>query len=66
MGLAPTLVGLAASLIVLAAALYWERRPKDPLRVRFVPTTAILFLAAVSALLFVVHLVNLAGVPTGR
>ena len=52
--------GLAAGMILL------ERRPRTSLNPRLIPTTPVLLLGALIAILAIVHLVNLYGVHTGR
>jgi hypothetical protein len=64
---APTLTGflIAAAAAVLCGWL--GARPPDPLRgPRLVPYRLLMLLAAAAALLLGVHLLNLAGVSTGR
>jgi hypothetical protein len=43
-----------------------ERQPKQSLNTRLIPTTPLLFIGAVIAMLALVHLLNLSGVHTGR
>jgi hypothetical protein len=43
-----------------------ERRPRTSLDPLLVPTTPIMFGGGVLALLALVHLVNMAGIHTGR
>ena len=43
-----------------------ERKPKDSLNPRLLPTTPIMMLAGFFALLALIHVVNLLGVHTGR
>lgn len=52
--------GLVAGMIVL------ERRPRTSLNPRLIPTTPVMLLGALVAILAIVHLVNLYGVHTGR
>lgn len=52
--------GLAAGMILL------ERRPRTSLNPRLIPTTPVMLLGALIAILAIVHLVNLYGVHTGR
>ncbi|MBO6632997.1 hypothetical protein [Parvibaculum sp.] len=61
-----TLAVLAASLVSTGLLVWLERRPSDPFRVRLIPTTPLIFLSIVVAVLMVVHLVNMMGVQTGR
>jgi uncharacterized iron-regulated membrane protein len=60
-------VGALVAGLVLSGAMAWlERRPRDALSPRLVPTTPLLFAGILVALLAAVHLVNLAGIHTGR
>ena len=52
--------GLVAGMVVL------ERRPRTSLNPRLIPTTPVMLLGALVAVLAIVHLVNLYGVHTGR
>ncbi len=67
LGLVPTLIwlALAAALTVLFG---WRgARLPDPRRgPRMLPYRFLMLVSAAGALLLLVHLVNLAGVPTGR
>jgi hypothetical protein len=67
MGFAPT-SGLAAAFAALALFAAWRgARPPNPMRgPRLAPWRLIMLIAATAALLMVVHLVNLAGMTTGR
>lgn len=53
-------IGLVAGMVIL------ERRPRTSLNPRMIPTTPVLLLGALIAILAIVHLVNLYGVHTGR
>jgi hypothetical protein len=55
---------LGAAMVTLMAWL--ERRPRQSLTPRLVPTTPLLFVGALVAILALVHLVNLMGLHTGR
>jgi len=59
---------LAAGFAALSVFAGWRgARPPDPLRgARLIPWRMIMMIAACAALVFVVHLVNLLGVRTGR
>lgn len=63
-------VTLAASLalLILAAFAGWRgSRPSDPMKgPRLVPWRLIMVTASALALVFIVHLVNLLGMTTGR
>jgi hypothetical protein len=43
-----------------------EKKPKDSLSPRLLPTTPIMMVAGFAALLALIHVVNLMGVHTGR
>ena len=67
MGLTLTLSLLAACLAVALFAGWRGARPPDPMRgPRLVPWSLIMTLAACGALVFLVHLLNLLGLQTGR
>jgi hypothetical protein len=57
---------LAAGLVVVAAMVWLERRPRQTLDPLLLPTTPIMFAGGLVAMLALVHLLNLAGVHTGR
>jgi hypothetical protein len=67
MGWTPTLIAAGAALsVALLAAWRGARRP-DPLRgPRLVPWRMIMVLSAAVLLYLIVHMVNLAGIHTGR
>ena len=67
MGLTLTL-WLAAACLAAALVAGWRgARPPNPMRgPRLVPWRFLMTLAACAAMVFVVHLVNLLGVNTGR
>ena len=67
MELGPTLLLLALAVLVAGGAGWMGARPPDLQRgPRLAPWRVIMVAAAVCALLMVVHLMNLAGVSTGR
>jgi hypothetical protein len=61
-----TLCVFAVALTVIARMVILEKRPRDDLNPRLLPTTPILIASGFVALLALVHLINLAGVHTGR
>jgi len=61
-----TLAALAAGTALLAAAAVADRRPRRSLDVSMVSPTPVMFAALVIIILALVHLVNLAGMVTGR
>ena len=51
----------------LAAFGQWRGgRPADPMRPRLIPWTPVVLIATFAAVLALVHLLNLAGLETGR
>jgi hypothetical protein len=61
-----TLGALAAGTGVFAAAAIAERRPRRSLDVPLISPMPVMFAGLVIVILALVHLVNLAGVVTGR
>ncbi len=61
-----TVAALVAGCGVGGLMVWLEQRPRLSLAPRLVPTTPILFLGAVVAILALVHLINLMGIHTGR
>lgn len=61
-----TLFVLVAALAMIARMVMLEKRPRTDLNPRLVSTTSVLIVSGFIALLALVHLVNLAGVHTGR
>ena len=60
-------LGILAAALACAGILVWlERRPAEFGRLRLIPTTPLIFLSIVVAVLMAVHLVNLMGGHTGR
>jgi hypothetical protein len=59
---------LAAGFVLLAVTAGWlGARPPDPLKgPRLMPWRLLMALSALGALVFVVHVVNLLGLQTGR
>jgi len=67
MDMPTTLAGLALAVAVAVAAGWMGARPPNPLRgPRLAPYRLIMLLSGTVAVLLIVHLVNLSGVPTGR
>lgn len=58
------ILGLSAALV--GCMVYLERRPRDLLKPRLFPTTPVMFIAMLVAVLALVHLLNIYGVHTGR
>lgn len=56
----------AAALVVISILAWRERRPRETLNPPLLPSTPILLLAGIVAMLALVHLMNLAGLHTGR
>jgi len=66
LSLTVTLVVLAASLAGAGLLVWMEKRPVTPGRIRFLPTTPLIFLALIVAVVMVVHLLTLMGAdPVG-
>ncbi|MFN0191531.1 MAG: hypothetical protein ACKVP5_06080 [Aestuariivirga sp.] len=68
-GQAETAITLAFLILGLALAglMAWiERRPRTNFKPRLVPTTPIMFLGVLVALIAAVHILNLYGIKTGR
>jgi hypothetical protein len=66
LSLTVTLIVLAASLIGAAGLVWLEKRPVTPGRIRFLPTTPLIFIALIVAVVMIVHLLTLMGAdPTG-
>ncbi|WP_119272749.1 hypothetical protein [Taklimakanibacter deserti] len=61
-----TLLVLVAALGAIARMVVLEKRPRDDLNPRLIPTTPVLLVSGFVALLAFIHLVNLVGVHTGR
>lgn len=61
-----TLAVLALGLILIVTMVVLERRPRTSLTPRMIPTTPVMLLGALIAILSIVHLVNLYGLHTGR
>ena len=66
MTLAVTLTLLAASVAAAGFPIWLERRPAEPGKVRLLPTTPLIFLSILIAVVMLVHLANLMGVHTGN
>ncbi len=66
MGWTATVMGLAAALLIGLWARARSGRPGEPGRVRYVPYTAILFLAVLTVMLMLAHLLTLSGVSLPR
>jgi hypothetical protein len=66
----PQFILTALILVAALSAIVWmiilEKRPRTDLNPRLVPTTTILLISGFIALLALIHLVNLAGLNTGR
>lgn len=61
-----TFLVFTASLAGVGTLAWLEKRPRDSLSPRLLPTTPLMMAAGFVALMALVHLVNLAGVVTGR
>jgi hypothetical protein len=59
-------IALIAAGVGLAGAMAWiERKPRD-LTPRLVPTTPVMFVGLLVAIIAAAHLLNLYGIQTGR
>ena len=62
-----TTTAILAGAAGLAGTMVWvEHRPRDLAKPRLFPTTPVLFLSMIAALLALIHLINLLGYQTGR
>ncbi|MGE3874497.1 MAG: hypothetical protein AB7F74_16240 [Parvibaculaceae bacterium] len=61
-----TLLVLAAAIMVIVRMVVLERRPRNNLNPRLIPTTPVLIASGFVALLAIIHLINLVGLHTGR
>lgn len=61
-----TLAILALGIALTAGIAWLERRPRNSLETRLLPTTPFLFLGIVMSILSLVHLLNLFGIHTGQ
>jgi hypothetical protein len=61
-----TLVVMVAALLVIARMVVLEKRPRNDLNPRLIPTTPVMIASGFVALLAFIHLINLAGLHTGR
>lgn len=61
-----TIVTLVLGVALVGAMAYLERRPRKDIMPRMVPTTPLMFIGALTAILAVVHLLNGFGIHTGR
>lgn len=60
-------VGALFAGLGLAGGMAWlERRPRRSLDPRLVPTTLLMFVGVIIAVLALVHLLNIEGIQTGR
>ncbi len=61
-----TVLILAGALAVIARMVVIEKRPRTDLNPRLIPTTPVLMIGGLVALLALIHLMNMAGLHTGR
>jgi hypothetical protein len=61
-----TLSVLAVASLVVGLMVYLERRPRNNLMPRLVPTTPILLAAGFVVMLAFIHVINMLGIHTGR
>jgi hypothetical protein len=61
-----TWAALAVGIGLVGLMAWRERRPRQGFETSLIPTSPVMFLGGLIALLALVHLVNLAGLQTGR
>ncbi|MFZ5674512.1 MAG: hypothetical protein ACOZAM_16270 [Pseudomonadota bacterium] len=61
-----TVLVLLAAVALVARMVIVEKRPRTNLNPRLIPTTPVIVVGGLVALLALIHLVNLAGMHTGR
>ena len=61
-----TILALLAGAAIVVTMAWQERRPRQSLAPRLIPTTPVLLLGAGIGLLALIHLLNLWGIHTGR
>lgn len=61
-----TIAVLVAALSGIVRMIVLEKRPRTDLNPRLIPTTPVLIICGFIALLALVHLLNLAGLHTGK
>jgi hypothetical protein len=61
-----TVAFFVSGLILAGVAAWLERRPRQGFEPSLVPTTPMMFLGVLIAILAIVHLLNLHGIKTGR
>ena len=65
-GMLLTYGGLAFGVGLVAIMAWLEKRPRNSLDPKLVPTTPLMFVGAFICLIAVVHIVNTFGIHTGR
>jgi len=58
--------GLVLGAMLVAVMAWLEKRPRNTLNPRMVPTTPLMFIGAFICLVAVIHIVNTLGIHTGR
>jgi hypothetical protein len=61
-----TLIVLVAALLVMARMAVLEKRPRNDLNPRLIPTTPVMLVSGFVAILAFIHLINLVGFHTGK
>jgi hypothetical protein len=61
-----TVFVFVAALLIVARMVILEKRPRDDINPRLIPTTTVLMVSAFVALLALIHLLNLIGINTAR
>jgi hypothetical protein len=57
---------LVAAVLVIIRMVILERRPRNDLNPRLIPTTPVMIVSGFVALLAFIHLINLVGFHTGK
>ena len=65
LSLTVTLIVLALSLAGAGGLVWLEKRPVEPGRIRLFPTTPLIFIALLVAVVMIVHLLTLMGAEAG-
>ena len=66
MSLTITLIILALAAVTFVVSMRIAARPADPLKPRLINYNIVMIIAVFVAFIMIVHLINLAGIKTGR
>jgi len=61
-----TAIVLVVAVLIIERMIVIEKRPRNDLNPRLIPTTPVLIASGFVALLAFIHLINLVGLHTGR